>query len=75
MTKFIVLTKADGGCWTETGHEDAYSAQQAAKTAYLKNPKNVVAIVAVPERSWRPTPIRVEQVTKVVLGDEPKAAE
>lgn len=69
MTRYVVLQQDDSGFWSEITEIEAHTADQAATNAYMKNPVNVRAIVAVPKRSWRPTPIRTEVKTKVVLGE------
>jgi hypothetical protein len=74
-TKFQILVKyrdGDGG-WSEHGTEEAHNAEVAVRSNYLKNvadSSQVLAMVAVPARSWKPTPIRTETVTRVVLGDD-----
>jgi hypothetical protein len=73
VTSFVLLTRQDSSKqWTEAGILEAHSAAQAMRDGYLRlpNKSNVVAVVAVPVRSFRPTPIRTETVTKVVLGDD-----
>jgi hypothetical protein len=75
MTKFQILARFDDEDkgWFERGIEEAHNAEAAVKASYMKNSKGrILAMVAVPARSWKPTPIRTETVTKVVLGDEPQ---
>lgn len=74
MTRFQILAKTESGGWTERGTEEAYNAEAAVKASYMKNSSGgVTQMVAVPARSWRPTQIRTETQTKVILG-EPEAA-
>jgi hypothetical protein len=77
MTKYVVLVKKQAGFFEEFAVEEAGNAEQAARTAYMKNTPDsqVVAIVAVPERSWKPTPVRTETVSRVVLGEAPDPPE
>lgn len=71
MTKFQILaTSADPGPWTPYGVVEAHSAKQAMTNWYMRHtPPDVVAVVAVPVRSWNPQKIRTETQTKVVLGE------
>jgi hypothetical protein len=77
VTRFQILYKdADKpDWWIERGTEDAHSAKAAVRQAYLKKPSSIAVMVAVPARSWKPTPIRTETVTKVVLGERPPPTE
>lgn len=79
MTSFQILTRDDSGSWRERGTEEAHNAKSACERSYLKDPDGAVtAIVAVPSRSWRPQPIRLEErPPKVVFGgdDGPTEAE
>jgi len=74
VTKFQVLAKRktetafDPG-WNEHSEQEAHNADAAIRAAYMKSSDRVLAMVAIPARSWKPTPIRIETVTKVVLGD------
>lgn len=74
MTKFKILFRDGSGYWNEHDEREAHTAEQAVKASYLKKPDGaIVEMVAIPMRSWKPTPIRTETVQKVVLGgdDEP----
>ena len=72
MTSYMVLSLDTEGKWTELTPVVTHSAREAVQKAYMKQPHDCVAIVAVPARSWKPTPIRTETTTRVVLGDEPQ---
>lgn len=84
MTLFKLLVQTKGGSnpptpehmWKEWHTIEAHSASAAIRNAYLKAPaEDVLAVVAVPERSWKPTAIRTETTTRVVLGDAEKPGE
>lgn len=84
MTRFVVLAQIQAPRdpawqgWQEHSEQEAHSAEAAIKAAYMKSSDQVLAMVAVPARSWRPQTIRTETVKRVVLGaageDTPKDA-
>lgn len=70
MTKFQILCRTNKHGWATNGAEMAHNAEAAVKASYMKRPDpEILEMVAIPFRSWKPTPIRTETVTKVVLGD------
>ena len=76
MTSYVVLSQGgrdgDAELWRELDTVSARSASEAVHKVYMAKPHDCAAIVAVPARSWKPTPIRTETTTRVVLGDEPE---
>jgi hypothetical protein len=77
VTRFQVLAqlKDRGSGWHPYSVEEAHSVEKAIKLAYMKRPEEVLAMVAVPERSWKPQTIRTETQTRVVLGGAEKPQE
>ena len=82
MTRFQLLAKYEESPenrnqgWLELIVEDAHNGDDAIKKAYLAKPDGkIVAVVAVPLRSWKPKVIRAENVIKVQFGDGPAAPE
>jgi len=62
--------------WRDWGTIEATSAEAAIRNAYMKNPDtDVKALVAVPERSWKPTLIRTENVTRLIIGERAEKEE
>jgi hypothetical protein len=76
VTRFQILATFRGeNGWHERGQEEAHSAEQAVKASYMKDSEGVLAMVAVPLRSWRPQAIRTETVRKILLGGEAEPVE
>jgi hypothetical protein len=82
MTKFKLLVQKNhaGGtmpeAWHEWREEEASGAAAAIRKAYMRgDTQDVLAVVAVPARSWKPTPVRTETVSRVVLGEAPEPPE
>ena len=75
VTKYQILAReGDTVNWTIQDEVEAANVDAAIRDWYMRyTPVNVTAVVAVPSRSWKPTPIRTETKTRVVLGDEPEA--
>lgn len=72
VTTFQILCRTKEG-WKTNGIEEAHNAEAAVKASYLKRPDPaILEMVAVPGRSWKPTKIRTETVTKIVLGEQPE---
>jgi len=73
VTKYRLLASSideETKTWKDWGTIDAESAQSAVRAGYMRNPDGAVKqLVAVPERSWKPTMIRTESVTRVVIGE------
>jgi hypothetical protein len=79
VTSYLVLTRNkdhDGAEWTERDIVEASSEEAAKRNWYMRHtPQEVVAIVAVPARSWKPQPVRVESKPRIVLGGPEKPQE
>ena len=69
MTSYLILKYDDGtdeeeGTWSVIVSAKASSAQRALKAAAVGEGE----YVAIPERSWKPLTVKVEQTTKVTIG-------
>jgi hypothetical protein len=79
VTSYLVLTTSTAGektPWLERDIVEASSAEAAMRNWYMRQtPQEVVAIVAVPARSWKPMPVKVETRQRIVLGGAEKPQE
>jgi hypothetical protein len=70
VTRFQILARNDEHNWNEAQVVEAHSAEAAIRNWYMRHtPENVLAVVAVPERSWKPQQVRVETTKRVVVGE------
>lgn len=72
-TLYIILRRDSDTVWREDGpHQSAHSAEQAIRQAAELRAENDIDVagdyVAVPLRSWKPTPVSAEVQTTIKLG-------
>jgi hypothetical protein len=69
-TTYVILWKArDADAWTQLGPADGSNQKDAIRAVANRHPDNKDGdYVAVPETSWKPTPVTVEQKTVISIG-------
>jgi hypothetical protein len=67
MTEYVILKWNEANqSWKEHGSTTSSSPERAVRTnAYVIDAGKYVA---VPKRSWKPLPVKIEQVSKVTVG-------
>jgi hypothetical protein len=74
-TNYVILRLVSGGAekvgidgsWDRVDGVEAHSAEAAIRT-HVAQAKTTGTFVAIPERSWKPTPVTVETQTVVKVG-------